>query len=223
MASLPHKIWLQHMPTSLHLSVSHYLTETYLIGSMKVLMGLKQKFSKRSCQWKFTGAGIRNENLISVFFPISTFSPPPSLSLSFFLFSTPFSSFLLYFWSMPSTWRATAQREWGTSSRKHAPSTCRRSLPSMFSGQPLRNSKVNFTVLLVYGIVHIWLCGTANRSSLPGQCEVTHLLLIISVRLDLSKRNWMGMCCFVLWGGWGFCIFVNTFKNRIHFSPCWPS
>lgn len=56
------------MPTSLHLSVSHYLTETYLIGSMKVLMGLKQKFSKRSCQWKFTGAGIRNESLISVFF-----------------------------------------------------------------------------------------------------------------------------------------------------------
>lgn len=85
------------MPTSLHLSVSHYLTETYLIGSMKVLMGLKQKFSKRSCQWKFTGAGIRNENLISVFFPISTFSPPPPfLSLSF---SFPPPSHLSFFTS----------------------------------------------------------------------------------------------------------------------------
>lgn len=74
------------MPTSLHLSVSHYLTETYLIGSMKVLMGLKQKFSKRSCQWKFTGAGIRNKSLISVFFshfyllfPTPLFFCPPVL------------------------------------------------------------------------------------------------------------------------------------------------
>lgn len=79
------------MPTSLHLSVSHYLTETYLIGSMKVLMGLKQKFSKRSCQWKFTGAGIRNESLISVFFshfyllfPIPLFLSSPFSHLSFF-------------------------------------------------------------------------------------------------------------------------------------------
>lgn len=69
------------MPTSLHLSVSHYLTETYLIGSIKVLMGLKQKFSKRSCQWKFTSAEIRNEAIICVLFPFLPFIPYPSLSL----------------------------------------------------------------------------------------------------------------------------------------------
>ncbi len=61
---MAHKIWPQHLPTTLHLSVSFYLTETYLIGSMKVLMGLKQKFSKRSCQWKFSSAGMWNESLI---------------------------------------------------------------------------------------------------------------------------------------------------------------
>lgn len=55
--------------------VSHYLTETYLIGSMKVLMGLHRKFLKTMSMKKFTvcvNLKSRFKMLLSLFaFPLS--------------------------------------------------------------------------------------------------------------------------------------------------------
>lgn len=58
--------------------VSHYLTETYLIGSMKVLMGLHRKFLKTILSMKKFTVCVNQKNrfkmLLSLFFCLSSFS-----------------------------------------------------------------------------------------------------------------------------------------------------
>lgn len=83
--------------------VSHYLTETYLIGSMKVLMGLHRKFLKTilsmkkftvSVNWKFRFKRVFCLSLSPLFFPFSFCS---FLCPLLHFFQLPFSFSL---WSM---------------------------------------------------------------------------------------------------------------------------
>lgn len=80
-------------------SSPHYLTETYLIGSMKVLMGLHRKFQKTILSMKKFSVSVVREKIgfkhvVSFFFaflsPLFLFScpppaPPPTCSFSFTL------------------------------------------------------------------------------------------------------------------------------------------
>lgn len=63
-------------------SSPHYLTETYLIGSMKVLMGLHRKFQKTILSMKKFSVSVVREKIgfkHVVFFFCLSFSPVPFL------------------------------------------------------------------------------------------------------------------------------------------------
>lgn len=154
------------MPTSLHLSVSHYLTETYLIGSMKVLMGLKQKFSKRSCQWKFTSAEIRNERFN--FCVLSHF-------YLFFCSLSPSLSPLLIFPSLLLKY-AKYLESYSTEGVRHIfKKACTIHLPKKPTIHVLwaafEEQQGEFYCTVVYLTESVTV--PAYSSSLPGLCEVT--------------------------------------------------